>query len=1017
MCKWCEKIQPTIRGFDYQLSKPIFLALAVLNHNIEPNLGDRYRWKYDKMSAIRIGLTAIHETWMLPLEQIEEIETEIDEELVSLKEKMIEHPPKKGLGRWQTFNASTVTPSQSASDKVRKWLGGLPEVRIGRSQVSPSQSSLHSIYRKPLPDRPGSDIDPPLPIIKQSIRGVQAWLKDCNEAVVPSYTDSDESLISIMGGLMGRRPLDVRIWKRTRKPVGESVQRPVHSATDGPTISDCLYDDPHPNTSLDSTSDGVPAEEAEEIESVMSGALGEGKAHEVHGRAYPSSRNCLSFKNLSALAGSAVEKVQDFIHPASKWDYKAPACQTMSTTGDSICGPRTIRYSGSNSSNKDQDSSTSSQHSYTATFRGGPRHTPGFNKTPCLRGVCNHTFRGTVELGGAVDKSSNVGILMNRNVPSASLIKSENGEILYATNPEPKGGPSTNTASSFDLGLPSEAKGGSISQSWSTSGSIYDPDLEAIMREQEKDLDSKGLWRASHAEGSLSSALAILNWDTDYGGTTERASGHSCLQPSGALTVDLSSKKESQPTQNTQLRLRVRATSESSYETSSKERTLRHVDSLLLPKAGTTNLISKMDVAESKRRSQKLGATASFRSHHTSQHTLTTPTTTTAHPTHVFISATELLEAPEISAAEMRALVSLHNDHESPMSDTTKRRRLRRIPRLPSTGGTSVGTSSEAALASEKGKSEIPFMFEGSRRRRLRRTPQLPSIGEKTRSAFQENVTISEAGGLTKSVKLEAVPEKLTSTWEAQKESPVVTEMESPSSQQPSSSTRLPSSTAGAIGANWRKMGVATSKVATRSFQRTTGHYNLPRSPDSTLTSQSSHSPTITRDNSSITSRTSKESSFHLEMPKPLESEYEKKKIAVEGSRRESRLAPLTSFPSQRVLIRPERDLALGLRPSQASNPAPLMGGAEMEFARNRERRRVKRGMHASSYVPSGPSPSELKRKEVENNKNMKYKGRREEQRPKEDPKMPLSKKRRERGPGGSYRSEERQKYWKTEKP
>lgn len=87
------------------------------------------------MSAVRMGLAAIHEVWMLPLEQIEEIEEEIDHELVALKEKIAKHPPRMGMSRWEALNATTVTPSQSPSIEIRKWLEGLPEVKVERSQV------------------------------------------------------------------------------------------------------------------------------------------------------------------------------------------------------------------------------------------------------------------------------------------------------------------------------------------------------------------------------------------------------------------------------------------------------------------------------------------------------------------------------------------------------------------------------------------------------------------------------------------------------------------------------------------------------------------------------------------------------------------------------------------------------------------------------------------------------------------------------------------------------------------
>ncbi|CZR55820.1 uncharacterized protein PAC_05708 [Phialocephala subalpina] len=1004
MCKWCEKIQPTIRRFDYQFSKPIFLALAALHHNLEPDLGNWYQCRHDKMSAVCNGLAAIHETLLLPLDvnAIREIEEAIGEEMASLKYKMVEHPPKKIMRRSEAMNASTVTPSESASAKIRKWLEGLPEVEI-ESQISPPQTELHSILRKPLPDRHGSPIDPPSVIIKRSIRGVQAWFKACDGAVTPHHIDSaDESLVSVMGGgVMSRPCLDVRVWKRTREPVGGGHPRTADSVHKGQNISDVLYNDPRLGA-------------IDEIETVMSRGLAGSEDQSTSGSEWRRTLDAIS-----APVRSTRDKAQDFIHATLNKNYKAPACQTASSTaGESVWKYRNPRYADADSSKNGLCTSTSSNRLHTSHFREEFQHTPEVNKTPCSRGVCDHTSRGRVEEISEHDKSIDPSLRKAREPPRA--IPFSPAKEVKPITPTREFYNELLTNSEF-LSDPDHHFFHLINarrnpQSWSTSGSIFDPDLEAMMQEREKKkLECMGLLLSSDAEESLSSTMAVLDCGREKGVVTKRTSEFTRRRTFKATTRELDSEKASETPPQINSTLQPRCAPESTYQTPPmKENFVRHVDSLLLlPIPATKKLLFR-------RAGSELGdldlAATTLPLHHAAQSkpsALKRKAGFYRDPSHLeeghvnvaAMSGAKTVVPASLENAAQPYIAALDPPQAhykiSVIPEGMTRRRVGRtsqsrspkvssqsIHKLSSMDRTSKRHAvSRAAHVSDGADSENQAKAEGTVRRPLRRLPRPVAAIGALEIASSRIVPAASHGKFVASLN-ESRPAPVIET-------PVLRQEKPNQSQLNARRDPLLWPAVGTLGVSSDES-IVMSTVEILSSQRTTPL----------------QSPITTMDNANMPSGSSSGSGGRPKMPKPSGIEHERKEKAAEEIRRASRHNPTATLSYPVLLPISGKRMPPTLSPGR-SNATLSMHGAEMDFATLQERRRVKRSMNASAAVPIEPPlsiPSASMPKLSSNTE------KRKEEETKIESIPPLHKKRRERGPDGRYREGERARYWRIEK-
>jgi len=284
MCHLCRKID-ALQGLNFEATKPIFLALSELHKHVEPRLGDLWLWRYDKTERLRKLLADLHSTFPLP--PVRAILDEVSHELENIKINMVDHPPRKSTGMWDTLKTD-ISPSESPSLRIRK------EIRLESERALKRESkrdrgqrnregsrSVHGTAsrvmdnQKELPELPGSDIHPPEARVQQSIRLVEEWFEKCDAAaLLGEDKDIDsQSMVSLVGGTIKERPkLDVGVWKRlgrANKKVGELATSMSQLGRKGTSITgrgqkvtlrrkpvgqdyDCIYDKPSQKIDLDS---------------------------------------------------------------------------------------------------------------------------------------------------------------------------------------------------------------------------------------------------------------------------------------------------------------------------------------------------------------------------------------------------------------------------------------------------------------------------------------------------------------------------------------------------------------------------------------------------------------------------------------------------------------------------------------------------------------------------------------------------------------------------------------------
>lgn len=139
MCHICRKVQ-ALGGLDYKATKAIFLAVAKLHKNVEPNLGDLWLLRHDRTAKLRKMLSNLHQ--VVPASALEGIIAVVDKEMEHIKRQMSEHPPSHSTGRWEDLRGS-ITPRESASGKMRKRLEGKKGSGNGEEKVCVSRRRLH----------------------------------------------------------------------------------------------------------------------------------------------------------------------------------------------------------------------------------------------------------------------------------------------------------------------------------------------------------------------------------------------------------------------------------------------------------------------------------------------------------------------------------------------------------------------------------------------------------------------------------------------------------------------------------------------------------------------------------------------------------------------------------------------------------------------------------------------------------------------------------------------------------
>jgi hypothetical protein len=284
MCHICRKID-TLQGLDLKATKPIFLALSELHKHVEPRLGDLWLWRHDKTERLRKLLANLHSK--VPLAPVKAILDEVNHELENIKINMVDHPPRKSTGVWDTLKTD-ISPSESPSVRIRK------EIQLKSERASKRESkgergqrnregsrSVHVTAsrvmdsQKELPELPGSDIHPPEARIQQSVRLVEEWFERCHAAVILGE-DKDidsQSMVSLVGGKIKERPkLEVGVWERlsrANKRVGGMATPMSQFRRKGTSITsrsqkatlrrkpvgqdyDCTYDKPSHKIDLDS---------------------------------------------------------------------------------------------------------------------------------------------------------------------------------------------------------------------------------------------------------------------------------------------------------------------------------------------------------------------------------------------------------------------------------------------------------------------------------------------------------------------------------------------------------------------------------------------------------------------------------------------------------------------------------------------------------------------------------------------------------------------------------------------
>jgi hypothetical protein len=186
------------------------------------------------------------------------------------------HPPRKNPGRWKELR-ETVAPSESASQRGKRrkkrerrnkkasnqeklsgfvfFVSALLGTKIFWLQSTKNASgSKKVLVPETGPDLPGSDLNPPDFMIHRSIRLVEAWLDDCEEAMAIQfeYTPTS-SMVSLLGGGVIERPsLDVDSYQplsskgRSTKFSFKSIFRLSSSSSrysfKPPKVRDCVYD-------------------------------------------------------------------------------------------------------------------------------------------------------------------------------------------------------------------------------------------------------------------------------------------------------------------------------------------------------------------------------------------------------------------------------------------------------------------------------------------------------------------------------------------------------------------------------------------------------------------------------------------------------------------------------------------------------------------------------------------------------------------------------------------------------
>jgi hypothetical protein len=228
MCNLCGKLT-ALDGIESAAVRPIRDTLDTLHKAVELCLEDHYLFWLQQETKVRKLLGAIYSKALNPT--LKEIMENIDDELEDLKRYLVDYPPQRDTGRLKSLQA-VRSPSESASVQLLKRSRLESEtIQKPKQQIANKRKTgLEDFERgyetgsrgstgdeKPLPDLPGSDIDPSEENMLQSVRIVEDWYRRCDEAIAAYGQDDDSdcgTIVPISGGKIAvRTKLDVGIWR------------------------------------------------------------------------------------------------------------------------------------------------------------------------------------------------------------------------------------------------------------------------------------------------------------------------------------------------------------------------------------------------------------------------------------------------------------------------------------------------------------------------------------------------------------------------------------------------------------------------------------------------------------------------------------------------------------------------------------------------------------------------------------------------------------------------------------
>ena len=211
MCHLCHKVA-ALQELDSKSIKPIYVLLAKAHKHAD--MGDFWMVRLQHILKLRNLLEGLPQ-----ISPVKSLLERVDQEMQHVRKNMAVHPVLHGSGRIHELKTN-LSPSDSVSVEIRRERE-LLEKRAKAEGGELRRKGEEEAESPELFDKSGSDLDPPAGLILQSIRKVDAWMEDCNDAISEAeWRDYDNpSMVSaIDGGVVERPRVDpAAVWRQASK--------------------------------------------------------------------------------------------------------------------------------------------------------------------------------------------------------------------------------------------------------------------------------------------------------------------------------------------------------------------------------------------------------------------------------------------------------------------------------------------------------------------------------------------------------------------------------------------------------------------------------------------------------------------------------------------------------------------------------------------------------------------------------------------------------------------------------